>query len=44
MQNPQQEPGAVYPRVCGGNDDKAVQAWLKQGLSPRVRGKRCRCV
>ena len=32
-------PGAVYPRVCGGNvAADALLVW-RQGLSPRVRGK-----
>ena len=32
---------AVYPRVCGGNPN-VLHAWTSgEGLSPRVRGKRC---
>ena len=28
----------VYPRVCGGTNGGIPDAWLMQGLSPRVRG------
>ena len=28
----------VYPRVCGGTDDRIVHAFHRGGLSPRVRG------
>ena len=30
----------VYPRVCGGNDLGGRHRLCRQGLSPRVRGKR----
>ena len=29
----------VYPRVCGGNKCKRLDGWVRDGLSPRVRGK-----
>ena len=32
-------PGAVYPRVCGGNGDGHTARRRVDGLSPRVRGK-----
>ena len=32
----------VYPRVCGGTHQRAHGARVEQGLSPRVRGNRCR--
>ena len=32
--------GGVYPRVCGGNYWRQGNYPMKQGLSPRVRGKR----
>ena len=28
----------VYPRVCGGTQDRPAGAFLRHGLSPRVRG------
>ena len=28
----------VYPRVCGGTQDRVGDRWLDYGLSPRVRG------
>ena len=34
-----EEKSAVYPRVCGGNDARAVAMTAAEGLSPRVRGK-----
>ena len=34
-------PCAVYPRVCGGNATPIAIALNDNGLSPRVRGKRC---
>ena len=33
----------VYPRVGGGNDGGGFQGGLKNGLSPRGRGKHRRC-
>ena len=33
-------PAAVYPRVCGGTPPQPVFRYHRQGLSPRVRGKR----
>ena len=30
----------VYPRVCGGTEWTEMEAGLKEGLSPRVRGNR----
>ena len=33
---------AVYPRVCGGTEDISDQGNRAKGLSPRVRGNRCR--
>ena len=35
----QRPAGAVYPRVCGGNQFIATRLRSRQGLSPRVRGK-----
>ena len=32
----------VYPRVCGGTSDTAIQQIRDQGLSPRVRGNPAR--
>ena len=32
----------VYPRVCGGTDKALAERSLHEGLSPRVRGNRCR--
>ena len=32
----------VYPRVCGGSRPVAPSSAPSSGLSPRVRGKRCR--
>ena len=32
----------VYPRVCGGNSERTGTDPGRQGLSPRVRGKRSR--
>ena len=31
----------VYPRVCGGTDDRQQDAQQEMGLSPRVRGNLC---
>ena len=31
---------SVYPRVCGGSPDRRENRLIRQGLSPRVRGKR----
>ena len=30
----------VYPRACGGTTIPAMQTWVYEGLSPRVRGNR----
>ena len=35
-------PTSVYPRVCGGTPLASAPAYLRQGLSPRVRGNRRR--
>ena len=32
----------VYPRVCGGTLPASWRPWRTKGLSPRVRGNRCR--
>ena len=32
----------VYPRVCGGTSLSSGEQWRQMGLSPRVRGNRCR--
>ena len=32
----------VYPRVCGGTVHRAPRSPVDQGLSPRVRGNRCK--
>ena len=34
----------VYPRVCGGNWDSCLTKAIKNGLSPRVRGKQLRAI
>ena len=34
-------PQKVYPRVCGGSVGGRRGRLVKQGLSPRVRGKHC---
>ena len=42
--HPRYPPGraGVYPRVCGGSELTGATAQRGIGLSPRVRGKRCR--
>ena len=34
--------GMVYPRVCGGTRMESLQVPAQPGLSPRMRGNRCR--
>ena len=38
----QDEPGKVYPRVCGGTHSSLLAAGADVGLSPRVRGNPAR--
>ena len=33
----------VYPRVCGGTFGHCALRLPNMGLSPRVRGNRCKC-
>ena len=35
-------PKGVYPRVCGGTEDRAALEAFRKGLSPRMRGNRRR--
>ena len=35
--------GGDYPRACGGTDFWVCLIEPVQGLSPRMRGNRCRC-
>ena len=35
-------PSMVYPRACGGTQNVEATLWQGPGLSPRLRGNRCR--